>query len=145
MNGNISLEDFILEVKEELVRAQSKNRDDAFYELHEVHLEVAFALDSSVEGKAKFLVLGVGGKVNASQTHKVTLHFKPLVRSAEGTRPSKPGPGDLDFQGTGLLPLGGFGNRMPYQRPSYVVDPDAARTSTNEFSLGKSNIFVDKS
>ena len=46
MKGNISLETFIRQVKEELVAALDSS-GDPFYELETVQLEVTFALEAT--------------------------------------------------------------------------------------------------
>ena len=56
MKGAISLRDFIEQVKQELVEAQSTPKE-AFYELHDVELEVSFALEAEGGGKAKLVVV----------------------------------------------------------------------------------------
>ena len=76
MKGNISLKEFIQDVKQELVAAQDSS--NPFYELHEVQLEVSFALKIEGGGKAKFVVVELGADTTASQLHRVTMKFVPL-------------------------------------------------------------------
>lgn len=77
MKGNISLSDFIKEVKAELI--QTIDNDNPFFEMGEVQLEVSFSLDASAKAGAKLLVLDVGGSTKATQTHKVTIKLHPFV------------------------------------------------------------------
>jgi Trypsin-co-occurring domain 2 len=76
MKGNISLKQFIHEVKAELIEAQDTS-GDPFYTLQDVTLEVSFALEAKGGGKAKFVVLELGAETAASQLHRVTLKFTP--------------------------------------------------------------------
>ncbi|CRM12579.1 hypothetical protein [Pseudomonas sp. 24 E 13] len=77
MKGNISLSDFIKEVKAELI--ESIDNDTPFFEMGEVQLEVSFSLDASAKAGAKLLVLDIGGSTKATQTHKVTIKLHPFV------------------------------------------------------------------
>ena len=89
MKGNISLGDFIQDVKRELIAAQDKS-GDPFYELTDVQLEVSFVLDATAKAGGKLLVVELGGETKAQQTHKVTLKLQPLekpVADAQGPRP----------------------------------------------------------
>ena len=81
MKGNISLGDFIQQVKRELVSAQDSS-DGAFLLLKEVELEVSFVLDASASAEGQLLVVKLGGETKATQTHKAVLKFTPLPRSA---------------------------------------------------------------
>ena len=82
MNGNISLVEFIEEVKKELREAQEASKDPMF-QLSEVNLEVSFAVDATAkaEGKLMFIV-DLSGEINASQLHKVSLKLTPLEEIA---------------------------------------------------------------
>lgn len=80
MKGNISIGDFIHQVREELVAALDKS-GDPFYELEEVNLEISFALEAGVGTKMKFYVVELGGDTAATQTHKVSLKLVPLGTS----------------------------------------------------------------
>lgn len=84
MKGNISIGDFIFQVKKELMEAETKS-DKPFYELKEVNLEVSFALEASGEGAVKLYVVEAGGHATASQTHKVILKLTPLKKSQSGS------------------------------------------------------------
>ena len=81
MKGNISLKDFITEIRTELEQAQVPEKD-AFFALQEVQLEVSFALDASAKGSGKFIVVDVAGETKATQTHKVTLKLVPPAKRA---------------------------------------------------------------
>jgi hypothetical protein len=77
MKGNISIKDFISQVKEELVDAVDD--ETPFFELGEVELEVAFVLDTKAKAGARLFVVDVGGEATATQTHRVRLKLTPFV------------------------------------------------------------------
>ena len=77
MKGNISLGNFIEQVKQELVEAQN-NSDNPFYELNGVELEVAFTLEAKGSAKGKLVVVELGGETSSSQVHKVRLNLTPI-------------------------------------------------------------------
>lgn len=78
MKGNVSLGEFIEQVKKELREAQEASKEPMF-QLSEVNLEVSFGVDASAkaEGKLMFIV-DLSGEINASQLHKVSLKLTPL-------------------------------------------------------------------
>lgn len=77
MKGMISLVDFIKEVKQELRAAVDK--DDPFFEMGDVELEVTFALDATAKAGAKLFVVDIGGETKATQTHKVKVKLHPFI------------------------------------------------------------------
>ncbi|OWP50276.1 trypco2 family protein [Pseudomonas nitroreducens] len=77
MKGNISLTDFIKQVKEELKAAIDDN--EPFFEMGDVELEVSFAVEAEGSAKFKFYVLDIGGKAKASQTHVARIKLHPFV------------------------------------------------------------------
>lgn len=77
MKGMISLVDFIKEVKQELRAAVDK--EDPFFEMGDVELEVTFALDATAKAGAKLFVVDIGGETKATQTHKVKVKLHPFV------------------------------------------------------------------
>jgi hypothetical protein len=77
MKGKISIGDFIHQVKKELVEAQDTS-GEPFYELHDVELEITFALEAKGKAGMNLYVVELGGEATASQTHKVTLKMKPI-------------------------------------------------------------------
>lgn len=79
MQGMISLSKFIHDVKRELIEAQGKSPGE-FFELTEVNLEVAFAVETDAKGKAKLVVFEANAGTSSSQTHTVTLRLTPLRR-----------------------------------------------------------------
>ena len=81
MKGRISLRDFIKDVRAELEQAKAEEKD-AFFELQEVTLEVAFSLDISGKGAGKFIVVDLSGEAKASQSHKVVLKLQPYSGEA---------------------------------------------------------------
>jgi len=76
MKGNISLKEFIEDVKNELREASES--EDPFFIMDEVELEVSFALNTKGTAGGKFIVIQLGGEVNASQVHKVKLKLTPF-------------------------------------------------------------------
>ena len=81
MKGNISLKEFIEDVKKEL--RDSVNDNDPFFIMGDVELEVSFGLDAEAKAGAKLFVLDVGGSTKATQTHKVKLTLSPFVEEKE--------------------------------------------------------------
>ena len=77
MKGNISLKEFIKEVKEDLQSAI--NKEDPFFYMGEVELEISFALNAEASAGAKFVVIDVGGKTKATQSHKVKIKLIPCT------------------------------------------------------------------
>jgi hypothetical protein len=81
----MKLQDFIQKVREELMAAE--NEADPFFELGDIELEISFALETEGGGTAKFVVVELGGKTTASETHKVTVTLKPLpIVASDGTK-----------------------------------------------------------
>ncbi len=78
MKGKISLKDFILDIKKELEEAQTKNLEEAFFELKEVNIEVSFVIDSSIKGSGKFIVVDAEGTAKSTKTHKVSIKLDPI-------------------------------------------------------------------
>ena len=118
MKGNISLGSFIQQVKEELVAAQDSS-GHPFYELESVQLEVTFALEAGGGAKGNLVVLELGGKTKASQTHKAILTLKLLPRRAE-TPEQKPAGGGRG--GGGLGGGGALGGHGPLYAPAEISD-----------------------
>lgn len=81
MKGKISLREFIKDVKQDLKLAIDK--DDPFFFLDEVELEVAFVLDAEAKAGAKFIVVDVGGRTKATQTHKVKIKLTPFTEEED--------------------------------------------------------------
>jgi hypothetical protein len=121
MKGNISLKQFIQEVKQELVDAQDSS--NPFYELHEVQLEVSFALEIEGGGKAKFVVVELGANTTASQLHRVIMKFVPLdaTTSAQEDTPVSAGTSDKPM-GSGGEPLRGGFLKKKHWKPVYGPD-----------------------
>lgn len=88
MKGNISLKEFISQVSKELRNCQSRDPDNAFFELKGVTLEVSFTLDSSIKGSGKFIVVDVGADAKASQVHRVTLQLDPQKQRRTKIKPN---------------------------------------------------------
>lgn len=85
MKGNISIKEFISQVKDELIDAVDDQTP--FFELGEVELEVAFVLDTKAKAGAKLFVVDVGGETTATQTHRVRLKLKPFVETPDTESP----------------------------------------------------------
>ncbi len=81
MKGNISIGDFIHQVKQELVAAQTRDSREAFYALEEVTLEISFVLDTTGKAGFNLHVVELGKEFKAQQTHKVTLKLVPLAET----------------------------------------------------------------
>ncbi|EHA1127675.1 trypco2 family protein [Vibrio diabolicus] len=75
MKGNISLKEFIDDVKKELMEASES--DSPFFTMDEVELEVSFGLNAKGKAGGKFVVFELGAETNASQMHKVKLKLTP--------------------------------------------------------------------
>jgi hypothetical protein len=85
MKGKISIGDFIHKVRDDLVEAQ-EGKGMSFYELSEVTLEVASALEATANAGFNLYVVELGGESKAQQTHKVSMRLTPL-RSANLVSP----------------------------------------------------------
>lgn len=91
MKGMISLADFIKEVKADLLSAI--DTDTPFFEIGDVELEVAFALDASAKAGAKLFVVDIGGETKATKTHKVKVKLHPFVKDKQPvSAPPEPRP-----------------------------------------------------
>ncbi|TOD89857.1 hypothetical protein CGJ53_23950 [Vibrio parahaemolyticus] len=114
MKGNISIGDFIHQVKNELIEAQNQS-GEPFYELHEVDLEISFNLETDGKGKMNLWVVDIEAGAKATQNHKVTLKLKPIgepLNKEETDTPTK--------KSTGGGGGGGFGNKLPNFAPSKI-------------------------
>lgn len=83
MKGNISLKDFIEDVKKELLEASKS--ESPFFTMDEVELEVSFALDAQAKAGGKFIVFDIGAETKASQMHKIRLKLTPYVKHEENS------------------------------------------------------------
>ncbi len=123
MKGNISLSDFIHQVKKELIDAQHKS-GDPFYRLTEVKLEVSFTLNAT--GKAGFdlCVVELNGETKAEQVHKVQLTLLPLAEAIakDSKSTTDTHPKTAETSATRPVSAGGGGgmdrvaNRIEYDR-----------------------------
>lgn len=87
MEGGISLKEFILGVKEELLNASAEGSKNPYLELNNVELEAEFELDLT-GGVGGGLGIFVKAKIegSAKQSHKVKLIFSPIkTASGDGT------------------------------------------------------------
>jgi hypothetical protein len=80
MKGRISLKDFILGVKQELIVAAEEGSKAPFFELKEVELKAKFSLEieAGVEGGPLGLFLKLTGGTKTEQVHEVVIKFAPI-------------------------------------------------------------------
>ena len=78
---NISLKDFIKEVKEDLKSAIDEK--EPFFVMEEVELEVSFVLNTEGSASAKLVVVDIGGQTKASQMHKVKIKLSPFLEESK--------------------------------------------------------------
>ena|ERR1041384_307176 len=72
----LSLEEFIYQVKQELLDAQKKHEGEfAYFELQRVELEVTLAVNRTGKGKVNIYVAELGADVAKELTHVVKLSF----------------------------------------------------------------------
>jgi|GEM_PF-3213726 hypothetical protein len=145
MKGRISLRDFIKEVRAELEQAKAEE-NDAFFELQEVTLEVAFSLDVSGKGAGKFIVVDLSGETKASQSHKVVLKLQPYsgeavpaerqLSTSRTAAPSHPGMA-IDS------PLGPYLNLIRQRPGGRFLLGDVAPTFTSDQIISKSPWLLD--
>lgn len=135
MKGNISLTDFIKEVKGEL-RAAIDN-EDPFFEMGEVELEVTFALDIGGKAGVKLVVLDLGGETKATQTHKVKIKLHPFVEEPEATRIVS-GRSEGFARPTGVI-------RKPHSTSAVNVSPNPSSRKTMAPKASKSKPSLTKS
>ncbi|MDX7900058.1 trypco2 family protein [Aeromonas media] len=81
MKGNISLKDFIDDVKKELIEA-SKTKSP-FFLMDEVELEVSFGLSAHGKAGGRFVVFELGAEIDSSQVHRVKLKLIPYKEQEE--------------------------------------------------------------
>jgi hypothetical protein len=86
----LSLEEFIYQVKRELLEAQKKHEGEyAYFELQKVEFEVSVAVRRTGSGKVNIYVAELGGDVAKELTHVVKLAFDiaPSVSEESGSKP----------------------------------------------------------
>jgi Trypsin-co-occurring domain 2 len=144
MKGQISLRDFIKEVRAELEQAKAEE-SDAFFELQEVTLEVAFSLDISGKGAGKFIVVDLSGEAKASQSHKVVLKLQPYSGDA-APAVRVPSTSRTAAQSSGIAidsPLGPYLNLIRQRPGGRFLLGDVAPTFTSDLILSKSPWLPD--
>jgi hypothetical protein len=73
----LSLEEFIYQVKHELLAAQKKHEGEfAYFELQKVEFEVSVAVNRTGSGKVNIYVAELGADVAKELTHVVKLTFE---------------------------------------------------------------------
>ncbi len=74
--SSLSLEEFIYQVKRELLEAQEKHEgEQAFLELQKVELEVSLVVSKKANGKVSVYVAEVGTDISTEQVQRVRLAF----------------------------------------------------------------------
>lgn len=73
---NLNLEEFVYQVKKELLEAQEKHKGEpGYFSLRDVELELSVAAKYSGEGKLSLQVVQIGSEVAGEHVHKVKLTF----------------------------------------------------------------------
>jgi hypothetical protein len=91
---SLSLEEFIYQVKRELLEAQGKHEGElAFLELQKVELEVSLVVSKKANGKVSVYVAEIGSDISREQVQRVRLEFDviDLLPDAALQRGIKPG------------------------------------------------------
>jgi hypothetical protein len=74
--SSLSLEEFIYQVKRELLEAQEKHEGElAFLELQKVELEVSLVVSKKANGKVSVYVAEIGSDISTEQVQRVKLAF----------------------------------------------------------------------
>ena len=74
--SSLSLEEFIYQVKRELLEAQEKHEGElAFMELQKVELEVSLVVSKKANGKVSVYVAEIGSDISTEQVQRVKLAF----------------------------------------------------------------------
>jgi hypothetical protein len=77
--SSLRLEEFIYQVKQELLDAQTKhNEEEAYLELQKVELEVSLVVSKKANGKVSVYVAELGSDISQEQVQKVTLAFNVI-------------------------------------------------------------------
>jgi hypothetical protein len=75
--NQLSLEEFIYQVKRELLEAQEKHEgESAYLELQNVELEVSLVVSKKANGKVTVYVAEIGSDISKEQVQKVKLSSK---------------------------------------------------------------------
>jgi hypothetical protein len=77
--SSLRLEEFIYQVKQELLDAQTEHEGEAAYlELQKVEIEVSLVVNKTANGKVSVYVAELGSDVSKEQVQKVTLAFNVI-------------------------------------------------------------------
>lgn len=88
--NQLSLEEFIYQVKRELLEAQEKHEgESAYLELQNVELEVSLGVSKKANGKVTVYVAEVGSDISKEQVQKVKLAFKIIDLPPDAALPQK--------------------------------------------------------
>ncbi len=86
----LSLEEFIYQVKRELLEAQKQHEgEQAYLKLQRVELEVSIAANRTGSGKVNIYVAELGAEVAKELTHVVKLAFDVVPYSAQASSGDK--------------------------------------------------------
>jgi Trypsin-co-occurring domain 2 len=95
--SSLSLEEFIYQVKRELLEAQGKHEgEQAFLELQKVELEVSLVVSKKANGKVSVYVAEIGSDISTEQVQRVRLAFDVIdllpdaALQKRGIKPSHP-------------------------------------------------------
>ena len=90
--NQLSLEEFIYQVKRELLEAQERHEgESAYLELQNVELEVSLAVSKKADGKVNVYVAEIGADISKEQVQKVRLAFN-VIDSLPDAALSEKGP-----------------------------------------------------
>jgi hypothetical protein len=108
----LSLEEFIYQVKHELLDAQQKHAgEDAYFDLKQVELEASVTATKSADGGISIKVVSVGGSLAKERVHTVKLTFgvPPIPSETEtGGGPKRPRSGSGSGGGGASVRRGGY-------------------------------------
>jgi len=86
--SSLSLEEFIYQVKRELLEAQEKHEGEpAYLELQKVELEVSLVVSKTANGKVKVYVAEIGADISKEQVQRVRLAFNVIDLLPDATPP----------------------------------------------------------
>jgi len=88
--NRLSLEEFIYQVKRELLGAQEMHEgESAFLELQNVELEVSLVVNKKAAGKVDVWVAEFGSDISKERIQKVRLAFKVIDLRSDDTPPQE--------------------------------------------------------
>ena len=90
LNSDLNLEEFIYQVRKELLDAQEKHKGElGYFELKNVELEVTVTAERTSEGILNLHVVQIGSDVSKAHVHSVKLTFSivPQPEKSKGKAP----------------------------------------------------------